>query len=114
MTASQILRFLGMLNFYRQFLPHTVAHRSPLHDVYSDPRVKGSHPITWMTELHKAFKKCKAILSHATLLAHPGPSEPLALVTDACTFTMGALLQHQGKNTWQPLSFFFKKLSLAQ
>jgi hypothetical protein len=55
--ASQLRRFLGMLNFYRRFLPHAAATQAPLHDVLSDPRVKGSHPITWRPELLKAFEE---------------------------------------------------------
>jgi cleavage and polyadenylation specificity factor subunit 1 len=61
-TASQLRRFLGMLNFYRRFLSHAAATQAPLHDVLSDPRVKGSNPITWTPELLKAFEECKASL----------------------------------------------------
>jgi hypothetical protein len=62
-TASQLRRFLGMLNFYRRFLPHAAATQAPLHDVLSGHRVKGSHTITWTPELLKAFEECKASLS---------------------------------------------------
>jgi hypothetical protein len=95
-----------MLNFYRRFLPHAVATQASLHDVLSGPRIKGSHSITWTSELLKAFEECKASLSRANLLAHPGPSAPLALVTDAFTSAMGAMLQQRIKNVWQPLTFF--------
>jgi cleavage and polyadenylation specificity factor subunit 1 len=114
-TASQLRRFLGMLNFYRRFLPQAAAAaQAPLHDVLSGPRIKGSHPIAWTPELHKAFEKCKANLSRATLLAHPEPSAQLALVTDAFTSTMGAVQQQRVDNAWQPLAFFSKKLNPAQ
>jgi cleavage and polyadenylation specificity factor subunit 1 len=102
-TASQLRRFPGMMNFHRRFLPHAAATQAPLHDVLSGPRVKGSHPITWTPELLKAFKECKVSLSRATLLAHP---DPLALVTDASTSAMGAVLQQHVKNAWQPFAFF--------
>jgi hypothetical protein len=108
-TASQLRRFLDMLNFYRRFLPHTAATQAPLLDVLSGPRVKGSHPITWTPELLKAFEECKASLLSANLLAHPDPSAPLALVTDASTSAMGAVLQQRVQNAWQPLAFFSKK-----
>jgi cleavage and polyadenylation specificity factor subunit 1 len=113
-TASQLRRFLGMLNFYRRFLPHAAATQAPLHDILSGPRIKGSHPITWTPELLQAFEECKAGLSRATLLAHPDPLAPLALVTDASTSAMGAVLQQRVKNAWQPLAFFSKKLNPAQ
>jgi hypothetical protein len=38
-TASPLRRFLGMLNFYRRFLPHAAATQAPLHDALSGPRV---------------------------------------------------------------------------
>jgi hypothetical protein len=103
-----------MLNFYRRFLPHAAATEAPLHDNLSGPRVKGSHPITWTPELLRSFDKCKASLSRATLLAHPDPSAPLALVTDATTSAMDAVLQQRVQNAWQPLAFFSRKLSPAQ
>jgi hypothetical protein len=81
-----------MLNFYRRFLPHMAAHLAPLHDVLSRPKVKGSHRITWTPELHKAFENCKGSLSRATLLAHLNTFMPLALVTDASTAALGAIL----------------------
>jgi hypothetical protein len=113
-TASQLRRFLGMLNFYRRFLPHTAATEAPLHYALSCPRVKGSHPITWTPQLLKSFEECKASLSRATLLAHPDPTAPLALVTYASTSAMGAVLQQHVQNAWQPLAFFSKKLNPAQ
>jgi cleavage and polyadenylation specificity factor subunit 1 len=102
-----------MLNFYRRFLPHAAATQAPLHDVLSGPRVKGSNPITSTPELLRAFEECKASLSRATLLGHPDPSAPLALVTDTSTSAMGGVLQRV-KNAWLPLAFFLKKLNPAQ
>jgi hypothetical protein len=95
-----------MLNFYRRVLPHAVDTQAPLHAAISGPRVKGSHPITCTPELLKAFEECKTSLSRAILLAHPDPSATLALVTDASTSAMGAVLQQRVKNAWRP---FFKK-----
>jgi hypothetical protein len=92
-----------MLNFYRRFLPHAAATLAPLHDVLSVPRVKGSHLVTCPPEILKAFEECKASLSLATLTANLDPSAPLALVTDASTSAIGAVLR--AKNAWQLLAF---------
>jgi cleavage and polyadenylation specificity factor subunit 1 len=113
-TASQLRRFLGMLNFYRRFLPQAAAARPPLHDVLSGPRVNDSHPIIWTPDFHRACEECKASLSRATLLAHPDPSAPHALVTDASNSVMGAVLQQRVDRAWQALAFFLKKLNPAQ
>jgi hypothetical protein len=87
-----------MLNLYRRYVAHAAATQAPLHDVLSGTRVKGSHPITWMLELLRAFEECKASLPRATLLAQPDPSAPRALITDASTSAMGAVLQQRVKN----------------
>jgi hypothetical protein len=96
--ASQLRRFLGMLNFYRRLLPHATATQAPLQDVLSGTRVKGYHPITWMLELLNAFEECKASLSLAIVLAHLDTSAPFALVTDASTSAMVAVLQQHVEN----------------
>jgi hypothetical protein len=113
-TVIQLRRFLGMLNFYRRFLPKDASIQAPLHDVLSGPRVKGSHPVTWTDTLLSAFNECKASLSQATLLAHPDSTAPLALVTDASTTAMGTVLQQRVQAALQPLAFFSRKLSPTQ
>ena len=113
-TIRQLRRFLGMLNFYRRFLPHAAATQAPLHTLLAGPRTKGSQSINWTPELSQAFEDCKTSLSLATMLAHPDGTAPIALVTDASTTAMGAVLQQRAKDTWQPLAFFSKKMSTAQ
>jgi len=109
-TVSQLL---GVLNFYQHFLSHTASIQAPLYDVLSSPKVKGSHPVTWTTALITAFEERKASLSEAALLAHLDLTTPLALVTDSSTTAMDAVLQRV-QGVWQPLTFFSRKLSLAQ
>jgi len=108
-TVSQLRRFLGMLNFYRRFLPHAATIQVPLHDALSGPEFNGSHPFTWNDTLVAAFVECKASMSQAALLAHPNPTTPLALVTDASTTAMGAVLQQRVQDVWQPLALFSRK-----
>jgi cleavage and polyadenylation specificity factor subunit 1 len=113
-TIAQLRRFLGMLNFYRRFIPHAASSQVPLHNILSGPKTKGSTPVPWTDSLLQSFNDCKTSLSQATLLAHPDTSAPLALVTDASTTAMGAVLQQHVKDVWQPLAFFSHKLSPAQ
>jgi len=113
-TVGQIRRFLGMLNFYRRFLPHAAPIQAPLHNILSGPKVKGSQPVTWNDSQLAAFSECKTSLSQAALLAHPHSSAILALVTHASTTAMGAVLQQRVQGGWQPLAFFPRKLSPAQ
>lgn len=113
-TVSGLRRFLGMLNFYRRFIPNAAEHQAPLHSLLSGPKVKGSQPLTWSPELLKSFDTCKNALVQSTLLAHPNMDSPLALVTDASNSALGSVLQQNVEGEWQPLAFYSKKLSKSQ
>uniref|UniRef100_A0ABD2XPF2 Reverse transcriptase domain-containing protein n=1 Tax=Trichogramma kaykai TaxID=54128 RepID=A0ABD2XPF2_9HYME len=58
-TAQELRRFLGMLNFYRRFIPHASEFEAPLHNAISKPLLKGSQPIAWMMKRVLAFKTLK-------------------------------------------------------
>lgn len=113
-TVEGLRRFLGMVNFYRRFIPGAAELQAPLIDVLASSQLKGSKPVPWTTDLELAFQKCKDHLGSATLLAHPVPDAQLGLFTDASSSHVGACLQQNIKGHWQPLAFFSKKLSVKQ
>lgn len=113
-TAKELRRFLGMLNFYRRFIPNAAKLQAPLDAALAGPKTKGAHPIEMTPEMLEAFQQCKDSLSQATLLAHPAPSAELAIATDASDLGIGAVLQQRSNDVWQPLGFFSHKLSSAQ
>ncbi|XP_072143121.1 uncharacterized protein [Dermacentor andersoni] len=108
-TAQDLRRFLGMLNFYRRFLPHAADYQAPLHDALAG--LRGNQPVTWTAALMELFEKCKADLCTTTLLSHPVLDATLGLFTDASSIAVGAALMQHVDNTWQPLAFFSEKLS---
>ncbi|GFU77645.1 retrovirus-related Pol polyprotein from transposon 17.6 [Trichonephila clavipes] len=76
-VARDLRRFLGMVNFYRRFLPSAAKYQSSLNDALSG--LRGAQLVTWTSELNTAFSKCKEALSEVTLLTHPAPDVPLGL-----------------------------------
>lgn len=113
-TVKELRRFLGMLNFYRRFIPNAAQHQAPLNALL-EGSVKGSHPVSFTAEEHEAFSACKEGLCKATLLAHPNNDSKLAIVTDASDTAMGAALQQRGDDgAWQPLAFFSRKFRPSQ
>lgn len=112
-TIRQLRAFLGMINFYRKFLPRAADVQAPLHALLTGS-LKGSHPINLHGETLQAFQVCKDSLANAALLAHPDCTAKLALVTDASDRAIGAVLQQLKNGVWQPLAFFSRKLSPSQ
>lgn len=112
-TVKELRRFLGMINFYRRFIPNAAKQQAPLNALLTGS-VKGSHPVNFSPPELEAFEACKGGLSQAAMLAHPDCGAKLALVTDASDTAMGAVLQQFKEENWQPLAFFSRKLSPAQ
>jgi cleavage and polyadenylation specificity factor subunit 1 len=112
--VKDLRRFLGMLNFYRRFIPHAASVQSPLHATLTGSKIKGSQPVDWTPTMVHAFEGCKPSLSRAKLLDHPDPSAMLALFTDTSDTAIRAALQQRVCDAWQPLAFYSHKLSPAQ
>jgi RNase H-like domain found in reverse transcriptase/Reverse transcriptase (RNA-dependent DNA polymerase) len=103
-------RYLGLINFYRRFLPGIAASLLPLTNA-----LRGSpRNLTVTAEMTAAVAAAKDALAAATGLAHPLPHAQLALVTDASDSHVGGVLQQREGAAWRPLSFFSQKLSPAQ
>lgn len=112
-TVRQLRRFLGMINFYRRFIPNAAQIQAPLNALLAGS-VKASHPVDIQGTSLKAFEACKQSLCTAALLAHPDSQAKLGLVTDASDTAIGAVLQQFKDRLWQPLAFFSRKLSPSQ
>lgn len=112
-TARELRRFLGMINFYRRFLPNAAQIQAPLNALLTGS-IKASHPVTITGTAWDAFEACKKSLCDAVLLAHPDSQARLGLVTDASDSAIGGVLQQLKDGDWQPLAFFSRKLSPSQ
>ena len=114
-TVKDMQVFVGMVNFYRRFVPNASCTLLPLTDC-----LHGGLPphsaLSWLPLMSHAFQEAKTALLKATWLQHPDPSARLALHVDASALHVGAVLQQQRPedSTWCPLGFFSKKLSPAQ
>ncbi|BHF84234.1 hypothetical protein SprV_0902738500 [Sparganum proliferum] len=109
-SKRQLQRFLGMVNFYRRFLPNCADLMLPLTNMLSGP--KG--PLELTGEALAAFERIKNSLADATLLTHPAPEAQLSLMVDASTVAVGAVVQQHLAGSTQPLAFFSKKLLPAE
>lgn len=116
-TVRGLQEFLGLINFYRRFLPNIATTLLPLYSILKatgKANCKASKsPVHWNDEALDAFEASKRALANATMLVHPDPEAELALTTDASGVAVGAVLEQRARRpraTWQPLAFFSKKL----
>jgi hypothetical protein len=111
-TVKQLQRFLGLINFYRRFLPHAGAILRPLTD-----SLKGNpKTLHWTPALDTAFVAAKQLLLSVTPLQFPDPTAAIAIAiaTDASDSQAGAVLQQSPPSGCKPLAFFSTKLIPAQ
>jgi hypothetical protein len=79
--CKSLQRFLGMINFYRRFLPGATGTLRPLTAALSgNPKT-----LPWTPDMETAFAAAKKALVAAVSLAHPLPGAVLALAADAPT-----------------------------
>ena len=109
-TKKQLRRFLGMSNFYRRFQPNIASHLKPLHDMLSQK----SKTLIWSQVESNAFINTKSALANMALLCYPCDNSKLSLQVDASDTAIGAVLQQQCPNGWEPLGFFSKALDKTQ
>jgi len=113
-NVKSLRRFLGMINFYHRFLPNIAHTQQPLQEAIISQKRNDQTPIDWTSERRAVFKKLKNELANTTLLAFPDPTAQFSVQTDASGSAIGAVLQQAQGQTWQPLSFFSRKLTSAQ
>ena len=109
-TKRQVQHFLGMINFYRHFIPNCALVIGPLTALTTGPKGPQELSPTALT----AFNSVKSLLANATLLAHPLHSAKLSLMVNASKTVIGAVLPHEVEKGRQPLTFFSKKLQSAE
>ena len=115
-TATSLRKLrecLGLINFYRRFIPHCATLLQPLTDLLSPKcNIDNQFPLTGDTET--AFLNNKAALAKATFLVHPSPNAPYCLMVDASKVAVGGVLHQCIDGIWQPISFFSKRLKPAE
>ena len=109
-SIKELQRFLGMVGYYRRFIPNAAQHLFYLFEA-----LKGKpKTLEWTTDCQKSFDATKAALAAATLLHHPRPGTQLALTTDASNSAIGGVLEQRGPHGWEPLAFWSAKLEPNQ
>lgn len=115
-TVTEVKRFMGILGWYRRFVPNFASLAAPINDLTKGRRKK--NPIKWSPEAEDSFLKLKLALTSAPVLASPNYSTPLRsfrIYTDASNFGVGAILtQEDDNNVEHPIAFMSRTLNKAE
>ena len=98
--------FLGLVSYYRRFIPRFAAEANPLHALtYKDV------PFIWNSACQEAFECLKQLMTEAPLLAFPDFHQSFLLETDASGLGLGTVLsQKQEDGTICSLAFASRTL----
>lgn len=111
---KDLRRFLGMINFYRRFIPQLAHHQLYLNEIIPENKKNDTRIINWTLEAKEAFHKCIELLEKSTCLAHPRESAKLTLATDANNRAIGGVLHQVINNQILPLGFHSRKLTTTE
>ncbi|KAE8217981.1 hypothetical protein CF319_g8051 [Tilletia indica] len=111
-TLQELYHTLGLFGYYRAFIPRFAAIAAPLTGLLKGWRYEATDgqsrlvntegqavtaskvPITWESPQQESFDTLKQAITNPPVLAHPDPTRPYVLYTDASKDALGAIL-HQ-------------------
>ena len=110
-TASAVKSFLGMVGFYRPFIPKFTDLAAPLQDV-----TKAGVRFVWSAECQASFDALKSAVTSAPCLAYPDFSRPFILTTDWSKQAIGAVLSQWDSEyeAERPIAFASRRLTVAE
>jgi hypothetical protein len=106
-TKKQVRSFLGMIGFYRKYMPNFAAIAVPLTDLTKKGK---SNQIIWEDSHEKAFQELKGMLIREPILKLPDFREPFILQADASDTGIGAVLMQNHDGEKFPIAYASKKL----
>ena len=89
-TAKEVKQFLGLIGYYRKFVPHFADISRPLTKLTC-------HNITfeWMDQCAKAFNHLRELLMEYPILRYPNPTQGYILYTDVSGIRWSGVLTQE-------------------
>jgi len=105
--VKDVQKFLGLANYYRQFIEGFAAVARPLHDM-----VKKDKRWDWIERQEKAFKELKEWFTKEPVLAAPDIDKKMRMKVDVSDYAMGGVLLMECKyGLWRLVAFLSKSLN---
>ena len=107
---SEVRSYLGMINYYQNYLPNLSTILAPLHGLLEKGKTW-----QWTKEHQESFTKSKELLKSSHLLVHYDTEKDLIVACDASPYGLGIVLSHRmPDNTEQPIAFASRSLTSAE
>ena len=106
-TKRQVKSFIGLVGYYRQFIPNFAVIAAPLTDL---TRKGQPNQVKWSQEQEYAFNTLKKMLSVSPILKLPDLQQVFTLRTDASDRGIGTVLLQEENNVKWPVAYASRKL----
>ena len=106
-NSKEVQRFLGLINWFREFIPNCAEISRPLSNL-----TRKSSQWKWGKEEANAFQGLLTSLHSAPVLKHFEPKRQTYLYTDASNFAVGGWIgQENTQGRMQPVVYYSRKMN---
>jgi len=103
-------KFLGLANYYCQFIKGFVSIARPLHNI-----IKKDQKWDWIERQEKAFRELKEWFTKEPVLVVPDLNKKMRMEVDVSDYTIGGVLLMECKDgLWKPMAFLSKSLNKTE
>jgi hypothetical protein len=113
LNNTNLRSFLGLANYFRDFVPNHSNVVNPLHKMIDYSASKQAKP-TWTEAGEKAFIDIKLLISKSPTLYFISDTAPIILMTDASDYGVGSYLYQLIDGVKQLVALVSKALTLVQ
>ena len=108
--VKDVQKFLGLANYYCQFIEGFASIARPLHDM-----VKRDKKWEWTKKQGKAFEELKRRFTEEQVLAAPDIDKKMRMEVDTSDYATGGVLSMECRDgLWRPVAFLSKSLNKTE
>jgi hypothetical protein len=113
-TAKQMKSFVGLINQFRDHVPHYGDLVAPLHSMIPAYKKNSTIMLKWTPELEQSFYKVQDAVANCQKLFFLDDTSPIYLHTDASNYGIGAYLFQVVDGVKQPIRFISRTLNKTE
>ena len=106
-SIKKVQKFLGLANYYRQFVKNFAKIAKPLHEI-----TRKGMKWSWGEKQQRAFEELKERFKKEPVLVTPDLDKEMRVEADALDFAMGEVLSMKCEDErWRPVAYISKSLN---